>query len=75
MIIARLIILLVVVALLLWLLKRLFGGDSNAIDPKSLRSENMQQCKYCGIHVPESSIVMHDNRPYCSREHANSDQS
>ena len=69
----RLIILLAIVALLMWLLKRLF---SNPPEPQRLKStgENMRQCKYCGVHVPESSIVKLNDQPYCCEEHANLDQ-
>jgi uncharacterized protein len=74
MFIARLLILLIVVAILLWLLKRLFSGDSEAEKPESARVENMRQCKYCGVHVPESSIVIVNDEPYCCQDHADRDQ-
>lgn len=70
----RLIVLLLVVAVLLWLLKRLFSPDSDPDKPLATQSENMRQCKYCGIHVPESSILSVDGKPYCSAEHADLDQ-
>ena len=54
---ARLLILLIVVALLMWLLKRLFNSPPAPEQLESSQSENMLQCKYCGVHVPESSIV------------------
>ena len=60
----RLIILLAIVALLMWLLKRLFSEAPEAQQPKS--AENMRQCKYCGVHVPESSIVKINDQSYCS---------
>ena len=75
--IIRLILLFAVVAILLWLLKRLFSKDP---DPREIehtsnpKSENMQQCKFCGVHVPESSIVRVNDNPYCSRDHADRDQ-
>ncbi len=74
MFIIRLIILLVIVAVLLWLLKRLFSADPEPEKLKSARSENMRQCKYCGVHVPESSIVTLDSKPYCCKEHAELDR-
>ena len=69
----RLIILIAVVAALLWLLKRLFSADP---EPGQLPPsfENMRQCKYCGTHVPESSIVLFNDNPYCSQEHVDLDQ-
>ena len=70
----RLLILLVIVAILMWLLKRLFSGDPEPEKIESAQSENMRQCRYCGIHVPESSILVVKNEPYCCQEHADLDQ-
>jgi uncharacterized protein len=70
----RLIILLVIVAVLMWLLKRLFSGDPEPEKIESGAGENMRQCKYCGIHVPESSVLLVKDEPYCCQEHANLDQ-
>ena len=68
----RFLILLVVVIILMLLLKRLFSA---AREPEQLTasSEDMRQCKYCGVHVPESSIVSIGEDDYCSREHAELD--
>jgi uncharacterized protein len=74
MFITRLIILLVVVAILLWLLKRLFSADPPAQQAQEAKPENMRQCKYCGVHVPESSIVLVKDEAYCCQEHADLDQ-
>ena len=70
----RLLILLVIVAILMWLLKRLFSGDPEPEQIESAQPENMRQCKYCGIHVPESSILLEKDEPYCCQEHADLDQ-
>ena len=70
----RLILLLAIVALLLWLLKRLFGPPPEPERLQSSQAENMRQCKYCGVHVPESSIVSVNEQPYCCQEHADLDQ-
>ncbi|MCP4767003.1 MAG: hypothetical protein GY875_12110 [Gammaproteobacteria bacterium] len=70
----RLLILLVIVAILMWLLKRLFSGDPDPEQIESAPAENMRQCKYCGIHVPESSIHLVKDEPYCCQEHADLDQ-
>jgi uncharacterized protein len=74
MLIMRLIILLIVVVTLLWLLKRLFSGDPAPEQLKSGEPENMRQCKYCGVHVPESTILVAKDEPYCCQEHADLDQ-
>jgi formylmethanofuran dehydrogenase subunit E len=74
MFILRLIILLVIVAILLWLLKRIFSADPDVEQLESAEPENMHQCKYCGVHVPESSIVSINDEPYCCQQHADLDQ-
>ena len=74
MFIMRLILLLVIVAILLWLLKRLFSADAETEQLQSARPENMRQCKYCGVHVPESSIVSVNDESYCCQDHADLDQ-
>ncbi len=75
--IIRLILLLAIVAILLWLLKRLFAEDPYPPEiehhPKT-KSENMRQCKFCGVHVPETSIVLVGDNPYCSQDHAERDK-
>ena len=74
MFLVRLIILLIIVATLLWLLKRLFGGDPEARRIEPGKTENMRQCKYCGVHVPESAILVVNDEPYCCQDHAELDQ-
>jgi uncharacterized protein len=74
MFIARLIILLIIVATLLWLLKRLFSGNDKQEQVESTEPENMRQCKYCGVHVPESAILVANDQPYCCQEHVDLDQ-
>ena len=74
MFITRLLILLLVVIVLLWLLKRLFSGSTADETTESAGAENMRQCKYCGVHVPESSIVIANDNPYCCQEHVELDQ-
>ena len=74
MFVLRLIILVVIVALLMWLLKRLFSTPEEPRRLDSSKGENMRQCKYCGVHVPESTILTVDDQPYCCREHADLDR-
>ncbi|MCP4488820.1 MAG: hypothetical protein GY820_16145 [Gammaproteobacteria bacterium] len=74
----RLILLIIVVMVVLWLLKRLFSADPDPDKIESVRNkktEDMRQCKFCGIHVPESLIVIASDQPYCSQDHADRDQS
>ena len=72
--ILRVVILLIVVIALLWLLRRLFFGEPEPEQSEPDKTENMRQCKYCGTHVPESTILMVKDEPYCSQQHADLDQ-
>ncbi len=75
--ILRLVLLFLIVATVLWLLKKLFtGGADSTDDPQTPKneSENMLQCRFCGIHSPESVIIKHDNQNYCCQDHADQDQ-
>ncbi len=74
MMLLRLVILLVIVAVLMWLLKRLFSNEPEPEQLESARSETMRQCRYCGVHVPESSVVRANGNSYCCTEHAELDQ-
>ena len=74
MFILRLIALLVIIAVLFWLVKRLFSPDPEPPKLKPAKSENMLQCKYCGVHVPESAVVSRQDQTYCCQEHAELDQ-
>ncbi|MGD2170479.1 MAG: PP0621 family protein [Gammaproteobacteria bacterium] len=58
----------------MWLLKRLFSDPPEPERLSSTKGENMRQCKYCGVHVPESSILTVNDQPYCCQEHADLDQ-
>ncbi len=32
---------------------------------------NVKKCAVCGVHVPESEVLEHNGRYYCSIEHKN----
>jgi uncharacterized protein len=76
--IIRLVLLFLIVAAVLWLLKRLFTDDntqsSDSEKKPQDKSENMLQCKFCGIHTPESSTIAQNNHTYCCQDHADRDQ-
>lgn len=75
--IIRLVLLFLIVAAVLWLLKRLFSGETESTNdqqPPKDKSENMLQCKFCGIHTPESLTIKHNDQNYCCQDHADSDQ-
>ena len=74
MILFRLLILIAIVLCLLWLVKRLFSPQAEPEKLDRSKSEKMLQCKHCGVHAPESSIITRNNVTYCCPEHADLDQ-
>ena len=72
----RLLVLLIIVLVLIWLLRRLFSNSASTTTTAAgdNDAENMRQCKYCGVHVPESDIIIENEQPYCSQEHVDLDQ-
>jgi len=73
----RLVLLFLIVAAVLWLLKRLFSDAAEPAEESQgsdNNSENMLQCKYCGIHSPESTNIKHHDQNYCSQDHADQAQ-
>jgi hypothetical protein len=75
--IIRLVLLFLIVAAVLWLLKKLFSSGAESTgdpQPPKDKSENMIQCKFCGIHSPESITIKHRDQNYCCQDHADQDQ-
>ena len=63
---ARIIILFVLVALLVWALKRSLI-TKKPTHPKASKnaSEKMLPCSRCGVHVPESETTLIDQKVVC----------
>ncbi|MGH8501867.1 MAG: PP0621 family protein [Gammaproteobacteria bacterium] len=64
-----LILAIVFLAILLW--RSLLGKleARNKSNERKPIAHNMIRCDYCGLHVPEDTIVRLDGRCYCSNEH------
>lgn len=63
---ARIIILFVLVAALVWVIKRsLIPKNPTQPKPKKDTSEKMLPCSRCGIHVPESETTIIDQKIVC----------
>ncbi|RYH63682.1 MAG: hypothetical protein EON54_07610 [Alcaligenaceae bacterium] len=37
--------------------------------PVALPVDNMVACAHCGMHVPQSEALLHEEQTYCSRNH------
>jgi len=68
--IARLLILVVLVALGWIAYKKLTSTPQGPDRGKSGDYEHMIRCEHCGVHVPDASAIRRGDRAYCCREHA-----
>ncbi|MGD8546573.1 MAG: PP0621 family protein [Thiohalophilus sp.] len=66
---------LIVLALLIWLIIRLYqrfkslGKQDGTRKEQPRPIENMVRCAQCGTHIPEKEALREDDRYYCSRAH------
>ena len=66
---------LIVLALLIWLIIRLYqrfkslGKQDRSRNEPPRPIENMVRCAQCGTHVPEQEALQQDGQYYCSRAH------
>jgi len=66
----------IVLALLIWLVIRLYQRFKALARERSTKSsqpgrpiENMVRCEQCGTHIPEKDALKRDGHYYCSRAH------
>ncbi len=72
----RLLLLFLIVWFLFWIIKKQFSEKiSQQSDEQPENIEDMIACHYCGIHTPKSSGFLLGEKFYCSREHADLDES
>lgn len=64
---ARLIFLVVAIALVYWLLRRFRQPPSGPKD--SSQTEDMVSCACCGLNLPKSEALSSGDKYYCCEEH------
>ncbi len=55
-----------------WFLFKRWQAEKNSrkvLDKPPKKTELMQQCEYCGVHLPASEAVHHNNKVYCCTAH------
>jgi len=65
----RLLLLLAIVALVFWLIRRYRRSLDGAQQAPRAEIEDMVRCAQCGMHLPRSESVESAGRFYCSAEH------
>jgi len=67
----RLIVLVLLVVVAVWLLRRaLRSGERPDFDSKPPVHGELVSCAHCGVHLPRSEARTAGERLYCSEEHA-----
>jgi uncharacterized protein len=70
---SRLIILVAIVALIYWLIKKYSGqvnkSDSEQVD-KPENSQVMVSCSHCGLNFPKNEGIFSSGKYYCCAEHS-----
>ncbi len=68
----RLLILIALVAAAYWLWRRFTRRPADQPGPQTTLP--MVRCAHCGVHVPRSEALEHDERWYCSQAHLEQDR-
>lgn len=68
----RLIILLALVIVAIYFVRRAFFAKPPASDKPNAagKTADMIRCELCGLHVPRTEAVVRNNRNYCCEDHA-----
>jgi uncharacterized protein len=66
----RLIVIAVIVAAVVWLLRRAIAGPGRAADaPPATPEGDLVACAQCGVNLPKAEARSAEARFYCSEEH------
>jgi len=77
----RILIVVVLVGLALWLLKRALGrpdrrqspppkASSRPKDKSTAETLDLVACHHCGLHLPRTEALWRESKPFCSEAHA-----
>lgn len=68
----RLLVLVVLVVLAVWLVRRAIGrsGIGKKGPSKTLAEGELVRCAHCGVHLPRNEARQASGNLYCSDEHA-----
>ena len=67
----RLVVLVLLVVLAVWLIRRALRGPEREPDKASGQAEGeLVSCARCGLHMPRAEAKVRDGALYCSEEHA-----
>ncbi len=65
----RLILIVLVVLLVLWLLRRALAAGKRQDAPSESGAPDLVSCAHCGVNLPRSEARSAGGRHFCSEEH------
>ena len=66
----RLIVLILLVVLAVWLIRRAFRASSKTVQKQGPIQQDLISCARCGVHLPRSEAREAAGQLYCGEEHA-----
>lgn len=57
-----------------WLITLLLRPSRQPAEPRQKDTDDMVQCRHCGVHLPKSECVTRDGEIYCSTAHRDADR-
>jgi uncharacterized protein len=68
----KLLVLILLVVLAVWVIRRAFRASRPAREPEKqpLEQQDLVRCARCGVHLPRSEARPADGALYCGEEHA-----
>ena len=66
----RFIVLIILVVLAVWLIRRAFRATRGPIQKESLQQQELVRCARCGMHLPRAEAQLADGLTFCGEEHA-----
>lgn len=66
----RLVVLIVLVVLAVWLVRRALRSPPGGGESPALREGELVACAHCGLHLPRGEAREAAGKLYCSEEHA-----
>lgn len=73
----RILIIMALVALALWFLRKALGHNkadktstSEAPEKRSAKTLDLVACSRCGLHIPREEALLRDKQFFCSPDHA-----
>jgi uncharacterized protein len=66
----RFIVLIILVVLAIWLIRRALRATRNPVQKDSPQQQELVRCARCGVHLPRAEAQLAGGLTFCGEEHA-----